>query len=201
MYGTQEHPAEHLEYLGWIAGKAEGWRVTPLGQALLRAADTDEDDVRVVVLDNKDPLAYATLIGELAGMGDAFLVDPYLDLAGCADLVAHTKIARVLMGDSPGSKKHREAVAVFLSSGQYDVEVRVAPGIHDRLVIADDGLVYTIGASLNGVSRRKAITVLTPLPQAAAETMSKAIESLWPDATVLTQPQPDSAEDTGTDEA
>lgn len=185
-FGGSESSVEHLSTLGWLTAWIDRYSLTKLGAALLRGAEqADAGDVQVVVLGREDPLAYPTLIGHLAEAGDALLVDPYLDVNGAADLISHTQIKRVLVNDASGTRGKRAALATLLSTelGQ-DFEVRSAPSLHDRFVISDDGGVWTVGASLNGVGRR-ATTVVTPLPSAAAEAVAAEMQEAWDNAQPL----------------
>ncbi|GAA1749451.1 hypothetical protein [Nostocoides vanveenii] len=191
LAGTSEGTLPHLKRLGWVESTAVsgggGCRLTPLGRALLRSADaTDDEALQVVVLQHDNPLSYPMLIGELSGMGEAMLVDPYFDLQGCADVLARTQVSRVLMSDGSSTAPRRAAIATYLS-GMPDrgIEVRASDGLHDRLVIAGDGRVSTIGSSLNGIARGRASSIVTPLPKAAADAMASEMEAKWAAATPL----------------
>lgn len=173
----------HLRYLGWVTKGRDGQlSVTQLGQALLRSAEADHLPVApVVVLDSKDPLSYPVLIGELAAIGEATLVDPYLDLQGLVDVLSRTKITKILVSNvRRGAERHHAGMATYLGGREPRyVEVRASGELHDRLVVASDRRIWTIGASLNTVAKRKSITVMTPLPKAAADVMFNQIEHLW----------------------
>lgn len=91
---------EHLVRLTWLeeigAPRDEdpGLRLTNLGRALIRDVEMDmenDEDVSVVVLGREDPLAYPTLVGQLAASGEGLLVDPYLKLPDLHTIVVqHT---------------------------------------------------------------------------------------------------------------
>lgn len=198
MVGSTESTAEHLEYLGWVTN-AHTLRLTELGKALLHAAEIDEaSQPSVLVLDNEDPLAYVELLGMLSDVKDVLLVDPYLDASELLDLTRFTGVERVLMGDKDKSKRTR--VAAFLAKvPDPEVEVRSCSGLHDRMIIAGDGRVWMIGASLNTVSRRKSPTILAPMPSEAAETLRELAERQWAGASPLVQPAPEANPNTKTD--
>lgn len=174
-----ESLVEHLVRIRWLQRMGPGVEVTTLGRSLLRWAVTESpDSARVVTLDHGNPLAYAVLVGELASAGRATLVDPYFDANGLVDISRNTEIDRVLVGDKDPRK--RASLATLLSADQgLGVDVRSHAELHDRLVVADDGRVWTLGASLNTVSRRTASTIMTPLPSQAAEAMGEAVRTWW----------------------
>lgn len=194
MLGSAETTVSHLQRLGWLAGEEHsGLHLTKLGRSLLKSVDSSAEEVgEVVVLDNDDPLAYATLIGAFANLGDALVVDPYLDLDTLVDLVQYTQIRRVLVGDKQGYLSKRARLGVYLKgSPDESLDVRTAAGLHDRYVVSEDGRVWTIGMSLNGVNKRSSKTVLTPLPRVAAEHVSESIEGYWKSADWLVAPDND----------
>lgn len=183
----------HLIQIGWVRkDNSTRLSLTGLGEALLRHAESQEiEGVTVVMLDDQDPLAYAHLIGALAEVGKALIVDPYLDLKGVHDLLEHTQVTRALIKDGAPTQRNQSAIAQYLS-GEEDplLEVRVASsGLHDRFILADDGRVWTIGASMNGIAKRKATTVLTPMPNVVAAELSKQLESQWLKAKPLLSPE------------
>jgi hypothetical protein len=74
--------AGYLVRLGWVENEHNSLGLTPLGRALLRTAEADEDDndsPTTVVLGAQDKLAYPMLIRRLAEAGLGLLVDPYLE--------------------------------------------------------------------------------------------------------------------------
>lgn len=196
---------EHLIRLTWLAEVAAsvdgepGLRLTDLGRALLRdaeAGDESEEEVSVVVLGREDPLAYPILVGQLAAAGPGLLVDPYLKLEHLHRIVVSTQLTRLLVS----AKNNRSEIAAMQAhlgnrSLSRLVEVRSSTQLHDRVLMADDGDVLTVGTSLNGIG--KTTTVMTPMPSPARESLRDEYERLWADAT-LVGPIPD--EDTGDDD-
>lgn len=200
-------PAEtmisHLVRLTWLAevaasGQGEpGLRLTDLGRALLRDAEIGvdtEDDVGVVVLGRDDPLAYPILVGQLAAAGPGLLVDPYLKLADLHMIVVSTQLTRLLVSGKPVNRREVGAMQAYIGNGSLSrrVEVRSSTELHDRVLVADDGDVITVGTSLNGVGRTT--TVMSPMPSPARESLRDAYEGMWADAT-LVGPQPDGDEE------
>lgn len=201
-------PAEstigHLIRLTWLAeiaapGDGEsGLRLTDLGRALLRDAETgdeSEEEVSVVVLGREDPLAYPILVGQLAAAGPGLLVDPYLKLADLHTIIVSTQLTRLLVSGKTNNRREIGAMQAYLGRGSISrrVEVRSSVGLHDRVLMADDGDVLTVGTSLNGVGRTT--TVVSPMPSPARESLRDEYEHLWEDAT-LVGPQPDDDVDT-----
>ncbi|WDZ85395.1 hypothetical protein [Micromonospora cathayae] len=109
---TEEHPVDHLVRIKWIsASEDERLQLTRLGDALFkdtqRALDQDERSP-VVVLETTDRFAYARLIGEIARLGDAFLVDPYFRLPQLETVLQSTRIKRVLISKQYKTARRRE---------------------------------------------------------------------------------------------
>lgn len=185
IFGQSEGVISHLRYLNWVEGESD-LRMTALGRALLASAEsTESEGVEVVVLNRDDPLAYPTLIGQLADTDDAMLVDPYLEAAGALDLIRHTGITRALVLDAPGTAKKRAGLATLLATELgANFEVRAHAKVHDRYVIAGPERAWMIGASLNGVGRR-ATTVVTPLPTAAATAVALEMQVAWGEGSLV----------------
>jgi len=188
---------EHLLRLTWLttaagqSGPKAGLRLSDLGQALLRDAErgeSEQEDVSVVVLGREDPLAYAQVMGQFAAAGAGLLVDPYLKLNDLHMILLGTRLTRLLV-----SGKHNEkelgALRTYLASGSLSrrIEVRSSTELHDRVLLADEGDVLTIGTSLNGVGRTT--TVMTPIPTPAREALTEEYSRLWEDAD-LVGPEP-----------
>jgi hypothetical protein len=186
-----ESPIDHLVRLHWIEATGEGGsallRINRLGRALLLGAERStetEPDLSVVVLGAEDPLAYPSLIGRLAGIEGGLLIDPFLGLEQLHELIQSTRISRMLVSDKSTSANKRAAMATYLRSGSVarSVEVRAAPGLHDRLVLSDRES-FTLGTSLNGVGRTT--TVLSPLPETAVTALLEEMEKTWAKAVPL----------------
>lgn len=189
---------DHLIELGWIT-ESPGLRLTELGRALLAAAEraeSGEGEAGIVVLDREDPFAYARLIGHLAKAKQGLLVDPYFRIDQLMTVLNGTTIARVLISKQHGrSKEDRSALAVALDSPSLPRQIAIRatsdPALHDRLIVGEDGEVWTLGASLNSVATTS--TVIVPVPQAGADALRQQAEKLWDDAKEvrMTPPQPD----------
>lgn len=190
LYGALESPVHHMESIGWVRAVDGRARLSDLGRALLRAADTeDQAQGQVVVLDNDSPLAYASLIGELSDIGDALLIDPYLELDHLLDLENHTGITRVLISTKHSTSKRGAQLKLFQEKRSDDgIEIKVADELHDRVIVAEGGEVWTLGMSLNGVSKQKSITVLTPLPAKGGEPVAEWANERWQQAFPLIDP-------------
>ncbi len=103
-------------------------------------------------------------------------------------ILLSTQLTRLLV-----SGKHNEkelgALRTYLASGSLSrqIEVRSSTELHDRVLLADEGDVLTIGTSLNGVGRTT--TVMTPIPTPAREALAEEYARLWEDAD-LVGPEP-----------
>jgi hypothetical protein len=185
---------EHLVRLTWLEevpaphDEDLGLRLTALGRALLRDAEAGEEtdeDVSVVVLGKEDPLAYPILVGQFAAAGTGLLVDPYLKLADLHTIVVSTQLTRLLMSGKTNNRGVVASLEAYLGSQSLarPVEVRSSTELHDRVLVADDGDVLTVGTSLNGVGRTT--TVMTPIPSPARESLRDEYERLWSEATLV----------------
>jgi hypothetical protein len=141
--------------------------------------------VSVVVLGREDPLAYPTMIGQLASVGAGLLVDPFLRLDQVHQLVVSTQLDRLMISGRPREQAVRAALGTYLDSPSLSrpIEVLESLGLHDRVLLASGGEVYTLGTSLNGVGRTT--TVFTPLPPPAAEALRAEYDRLWNEAELV----------------
>lgn len=124
------------------------------------------------------PLAYPILVGQLAAAGPGLLVDPYLKLADLHTIVVSTQLTRLLVSGKTNNRGDVGAMLACLGNGSLSrrVEVRSSTGLHDRVLMADDGDVLTVGTSLNGVG--KTTTVVSPMPSPARESLRDEYERL-----------------------
>jgi len=191
---------DHMVSLMWITtSPGSRLKLTELGRALLGAAnraEAVEGEVGIVVLDRDDPLSYARLIGHLAKAKEGLLVDPYFRIDQLMTVLNSTSIARVLISKQhKSSHEDRAALAVALDSPSIPrgIEIRATsdPSLHDRLIVGEDGEVWTLGASLNSVAT--ASTVIVPVPQAGADALRGQAEHLWAAAEQVrvARPQPE----------
>ena len=77
----------------------------------------------------------------------------------------------------------KPAVAAFVSQSGHTVEVRSAPGFHDRYLFVDGQACYQSGASFKD-GAKKAPTVLTQITDAFSAVLN-TYEELWAQATLL----------------
>lgn len=184
-------PAEsvvtHLKRLDWLSSTDQGeLQVTPLGRALLRTAESEDEEVLgpdSVVLGADDELSYPMLIARLAAARDGMVIDPYLRAGNVLTILMHTEIGRVLVSEKLGKKELTE-IAVLVESYQratpFEVRVAAPEVLHDRYIVSDDQ-VEAIGTSFNTVGK-KHMTVLTPLPSIAADTIRAQANQWWVEA-------------------
>ena len=116
--GPAESQLEWLDRVGWLQKNAGTVMITDLGRAVLRsldeAANVPEGPLDVI-LDANEPTSYATVVGKIAGVGDALLVDPYCRLEQLWDIARHTSVDRVLTSAAIG----KEGVARCLRRRQW----------------------------------------------------------------------------------
>ena len=177
----------HMVSLRWITNGSR-LKVTALGRALLGAANRAikvDGEASIVILDSKDPLSYARLIGYLTRAKEGLLVDPYFRVGDLMTILNSTSIARILISKQhKGSGEDRTALAVALDSPSLprNVEIRATgdSSLHDRFIVGEDGEVWTLGASLSSVATSS--TVIVPVPQAGAEALRRQSEDWWDQA-------------------
>lgn len=189
---------EHMVRLTWleersIPGQEEsGLRVTELGGALLRHAATDtttHGNTDVVVFNKDDPLAYPQLIGFIAEQGPGLLIDPYLKLNDIETLITHTQLTRLLVsGKTSGRGSNNSILAqveIYSDTVGFSrrVEIRSSNELHDRSILTDEGKVYTIGTSLNGIGRTS--TTMVTMPPLVRDRLREVYELLWDNGTPI----------------
>ncbi|MDB5178230.1 MAG: hypothetical protein JWN01_173 [Patescibacteria group bacterium] len=186
-----EDAVEHLLRLGWLSGDETGLSLSPVGQALLGAAERSDLQIgegSVVVLSGEDPFAYARLIGFIAKLGPVLLVDPYFRLDQFIQVVTNTAVDRVLISKQhKGSKEDIAALRVGLDSKSLprSIELRASTdsALHDRMIVTKTGDVYTLGSSLSSIGSHT--TVLTPVPSLGAQALQATAEKWWKDAEII----------------
>lgn len=189
---------EHMVRLTWIEerptpGQEElGLRVTKLGGALLRhaaAGTTTHRNTEVVVFDKNDPLAYPQLIGFFADQGPGLLIDPYLKLKDIETLITHTHLTRLLVSGKKSGRGGNDSILVQVQiysdtvGFSRRVEIRSSTELHDRAVLTDEGEVYTIGTSLNGIGRTA--TTMVTMPSSVRDRLKQEYEQLWENGTPI----------------
>lgn len=188
MTSPGESEVDHLVRIGWLQADRDRLAISRLGSAIYAAAtraSVVESGPAIVVLGTDDPLAYPTLVGELADAGAGLLVDPYIRVEQLHTLIQHTHLTRVLVKRAGRSGLSADALTmleVFLSSSSLSrpIEVRVSedPKLHDRLIIREDGGVQTMGASMNTVEGGTG-TVISPVPALAGAVLIDQAEAQW----------------------
>ena len=186
---------EYLARLGWVrlvAGDAR-IEITSLGRGLLRSLNTpnidaDANAVVEVVLDPKNPFAYAQAMNSLTTVQDALLVEPYFRIDQLQDVAELPNITRVLLG--PGVKPaERKVLAFGLAALDADrrLEIRAAENLHDRYLIpAEEGTVLMLGASLGAIGKK--VSTITPIGPEASQSLRATHEEIWTKAKTI-EPQ------------
>jgi len=186
-----ESVSQYLERLGWASiDAASSIRLTPLGESILThlsipPVDPMSEEPISVIVDPKDPLAYARIFNLVSLQSVGLLVDPYLKFPQLVDLSEVTAVRRILISDHDLSKT-KPTFAHALSALADPPEVRYLPlqRLHDRFFISDQGQVLSFGSSLNSIAKRPG--VITPITDATAtEAIRQSYEKLWVEGIVI----------------
>jgi hypothetical protein len=194
-YVPNESFCQYMHRLGWITGDVNAVELTSVGRALLRALNSpvmDEDtaDVIEVVLDPKNPFAYAQALHGISSVRNALLVEPYFRLQQLMDIAEFDNIVRVLVGSRLKGHEY-ELIATGLASlgEERTIEVRKTSELHDRYLIpANEGAVLMLGASLGGIGKN--VSTLTTLGQLASQALRDAHERIWADGEPIEPKRP-----------
>ncbi|ULP48049.1 hypothetical protein [Mycolicibacter virginiensis] len=174
----------------WVRTSATGIGLvlTGLGRALLRADADLTTTAEITMLGGDDPLAWGSLVGAIAEVGECVVVDPYLKLEHLLVLAQFTSTTRVIMR-RPAKENDLVPWRVCLASPDLNIEMRVADPklLHDRYIVGDTD-VYTLGCSLNGVGRKP--TTLAPLSGEVADQVRVIVEEWWEGAEPIGEPPP-----------
>lgn len=179
---------DHLRRLGWVErNKAKTYALTDLGRALLRRyhfQDATGDEEAIFLGGEEGNVDYSRLIGRIAELGEAMVLDAYLGAEQVRDLLEHTQVNRFLVSSKRGLDGRAATAGVQLSTwkekaGDTSKELRRAD-FHDRIIVSESS-VHVLGASFNGV-RKGSPTVLYRMPGAAADAMRRYAEELWKSA-------------------
>lgn len=178
----------------WVRTSATGAGLvlTGLGRALLRADADLTTTAEITMLGGDDPLAWGSLVGTIAEVGECVIVDPYLKLDHLLVLAQFTSTTRVIMR-RPARESDLVPWRVCLASPDLNVEMRVADPklLHDRYIVGETD-VYTLGCSLNGVGRKP--TTLAPLSGQVAGQVRAIVEEWWEAAEPIGDPPAAEAE-------
>lgn len=168
-------------------------RVTffPFRQSLLVLLHQAENDVR---LRTTGPLSVGVQSGRVfeyfdelrkvieSARSDLLFVDPYLDAEFASKYlpqVATGTRVRLLARERLAVLK--PAVATWIAQSGASIEIRSAPGFHDRYVFVDGNACYQSGASFKD-GAKKAPTVLSQITD-AFDAVRSTYEQLWNQAT------------------
>lgn len=181
---------DYLRSVGWAAGSTL-W-LTETGEAIVRAYDQAEPEATdapegLVILSPENPLNLVTLTSAVAAAKAGMLVDPYFKDDLFPWLMDATSIDRVLLCRGASDRTVLELIAGAAAASGRDLEIRCLPpgSQHDRYLVAEDGRVSTIGASLNGL--HKHFTAITPIPEQGAAAIRGFLDSQWNVAEVVEQ--------------
>jgi hypothetical protein len=176
-----ESMSDYLGRVGWAFERDGLLLLSPLGRAMGKALDRSErgsEEIVDTMLDRSDPIVLARLVEKINSVGPGLLVDPYFRIDQLLMILQATEIQRVLTSERTKTDDLK-ALSVALAAVTPDrpFEIRVAGReIHDRHVIANDGTVLFIGASLNGIGH---VTTVVGKMHDGADAVRETYESLW----------------------
>lgn len=113
---------------------------------------------------------------------DLYFVDPYIDaefVSRYLPLVTDGTVVRILTRERIATL--RPAVSAYVAQFSRQVEVRTAPGFHDRYMFVDNQACYQSGASFKD-GAKKAPTTLTQITD-AFRAVHCSYQQLWDNAT------------------
>jgi len=112
------------------------------------------------------------------------VIDPYVRAEYLWRLIQDTTTVRVLIGPLQ-SKNNQDLIELrqILASAHRPIEVRrAADGVlHDRFIIGDSGVMYSVGASWNSVGNH--VTTIFQYPAVPADRLIDIAEQWWEEAT------------------
>lgn len=174
----------------WMTLRAGELDITPLGRAVLREAnaplpESDTGSTVEVVIDPKDPFAYAQLMSKITSLDSCMVIDPYLDVDQLLTLANFNTVTRVLTGTS--KLKQIAPVFALLHEKVPHLALRSLKQseLHDRFIIPERGSVYMLGSSLNSITKR--FGVATTLEASSSKLISRHYGTLWEKADPLPQ--------------
>lgn len=181
---------QQVQRFRWVATSStgSGLVLTKLGRALLRADTDQHTDADVVMLDGNDPLAWGSLVGLIAEIGECLIVDPYLKSEQFLEIAKFTGTTRVILR-RPSRETDLIPWQMYQAIPDVNVAVRVADPrlLHDRYIVGENH-VYVLGCSLAGVGRKP--TTLVPLEGPIAQQVRDLVEGWWESADPVGDPAP-----------
>lgn len=135
-----------------------------------------------------EPIVYAAILEEIAGMDRVMFVDRYLGASDAKVLVQIKSTERILTGPRPvvdrleASPEWREQQLSFAAGVRPEVEIRLSQAMHDRYALPATGRGLMLGSSLGG---RKLTVALSLSEQATAE-LRAAHEKFWAEGQPIT---------------
>ncbi len=181
---------EQVQRFQWVRSSSTGagLLLTDLGRALLRS-DADQSAASdVTVLDGQDPLAWGSLVGTIAEIGECLIVDPYLKPEQFLDIAKFTGTTRVILRRPKGEGDLvRWRIHQALPGVSVDIRIIDPEHIHDRYIVGETA-VYSIGCSLAGVGRKP--TTLVPMTGRVADQIRRIVEEWWEAAEPVGEPLP-----------
>lgn len=179
---------DYLARVRWITNYGGKVDITSLGKAVLREANTPLPDSEVgstleVIIDPKDPFAYAQLMSKIAGFEDCLVVDPYLELEQLQTLGTFQSVTRILTSNKDSRRKTPVFAMVLEAFPHLSVRMAEQKLLHDRIVMPSDGSALMLGSSLASITRR--FGVATPLEATSSRLIRKHYDEIWAGAKAI----------------
>ena len=174
----------YLQQVNWITDVRGGVTLTELGRAVLnagRARAAPLDTSQGLVLSPDDPLRLSALTGLVGSLGEATLVEPYLQDQVLEWVFSCTQISKIIICRNQDKIVETALALGKLNSDKRSVEVRYFPPreLHDRYVVPKNDTPYMLGASLNGLDKH--FTTMVPMPNHLASAIRTQVDAWWRD--------------------
>lgn len=195
---------EYLENVGWIKVNEDNRiRITSFGKSLIEGISEQTENEASgfsTIFKADDPFVYGKLLQALSDERHELLVDPYFKF-DYMYLFENTSIRKFIIRDKERDKENKEIKRIQLGlwglqkQGQNNYEFRIANGdkMHDRFLQDNDGKVYTLGISINGIGKHTSMMI--ECPKSLQSDASTYIQQLWDSATPIKPENPTKTEE------
>lgn len=135
-------------------------------------------------MDPEDKMSFTRLLHQFNNLGSGLLVDPYLRLEQFLEIADYTPVNRILTSSRAfGNEQQQKVYQRAIAAAEGRIEVRSIETLHDRHYIPEQGNIWMLGISLNGVAKN--VSVLTQLGDESSGVLRAAYEKFWAEATPL----------------
>jgi hypothetical protein len=178
-----------LVRLGWLSRHDGTVGITPLGRAVLRAIEQRELTTELppeVTLGPAEPFQYEPVLGRMANLRDALLVDPTFSFDSLLDVMVRTSVTRILIDADAAAEDERRRLAAALARPlgiDRPLFIGVSSELSDRFIIPAAGPIGFLATSRNLLGQRHSMLGLIQPP--VADSLRKVFEDVWSRATPL----------------